>query len=259
MIAAVAVSRSFPWTGSQPRAAVNSGYQVDEPMARRPRRSALPESVAELLSRLRFEGRSVETLYLNETRAREHFIGHLGAIESFTRSATREGSAEVPVVKLSGGISSESEVTWTLGDPISQVLILRAALESRNLLHGINDAGRERYIAFSGTGMVSRPDGRLDAHHRKLLEEYPGLYEALEAYRAERESILRLTAPDSKERVWLLTINQGDSVCASPLDGRWLRPGIGHWIGAQWEIFGLFRQFHETGVPLLAAIHVGLK
>jgi hypothetical protein len=48
-------------------------------------------SVAELLGRLRFVGGPVETLYLNQPRVRESFVGQLGAIESFTRGVAKEG------------------------------------------------------------------------------------------------------------------------------------------------------------------------
>jgi len=66
----------------------------------------MAESLAELLSRLRLVGGPVETLYLNETRVRENFIGQLGAIESFARRAIREGSAQTPVVNIR--VASES-------------------------------------------------------------------------------------------------------------------------------------------------------
>ncbi len=82
----------------------------------------MAESVAELLGRLRFAGGPVETLYLNQTRVRESFIGQLGAIEPFTRTATKEGSVEVPIVKVGAGLASEAGVTWTLSDPTAQVL-----------------------------------------------------------------------------------------------------------------------------------------
>jgi hypothetical protein len=61
--------------------------------------------------------------------------------------------------------------------------------------------------------------------------------------------------------LWLLTIDDGTSVCAATLDNRWLRPAVRHWVGADsaWEVFGLFRQGHRTGIPLLAVIYVGLK
>ena len=60
----------------------------------------MAESVAELLGRLRFVGGPVETLYLNQPRVRESFVGQLGAIESFTRGVEKEGSVEAPVIKI---------------------------------------------------------------------------------------------------------------------------------------------------------------
>jgi len=121
----------------------------------------MAESVAELLGRLRFVGGPVETLYLNQTRVRESFIGQLGAIESFTRTATKEGKIEAPVVKIGAGLASEAGVTWTLTDSTAQALVLRASLESQGALLGLDDAGPGRYISFAGAGYISRP-GMLD-------------------------------------------------------------------------------------------------
>src|SRR6266699_1905741 len=100
----------------------------------------MPESVSEVLSRLRFEGGPVETLYLDETRVHEDFIGQVGAIESFTRLATKEGSGglETPVLKIDVGGSSEANVTWNLSHPIVQVLVLRAILQSKGSLNGLD-------------------------------------------------------------------------------------------------------------------------
>ena len=136
----------------------------------------MAESVAELLSRLRFVGRPVETLYLNETRVRESFIGQLGAIESFTRAATKKGSVEAPVIKIGAGVTTEGGVTWTLSDSIAQVLVLRTALESQGLRHGLDSAKPGRYISFEGTGLISRP-GMFDDLHREGLQQHRGLYE----------------------------------------------------------------------------------
>jgi hypothetical protein len=91
------------------------------------------ESVTELLSKLRFDGAPVETLYLDETRVHEDFIGQVGAIASFVRAATNEGSGglEVPPVKFGVELSSEAGVTWNLNHPITQVLVLRAVLQKQ--------------------------------------------------------------------------------------------------------------------------------
>jgi hypothetical protein len=221
----------------------------------------MEESVAELLGRLRFAGRPVETLYLNETRVRESFIGQLGAIESFTRAATKEGTVEAPVIKIGASASSEAGVTWTLSDPITQVLILRAALESKGLLYGVDGASPGRYINCVGTGLVSRP-GMFEELHRFRLQDHAGLYEALEAERAKQESIVRMIEGPEKP-LWLLTVSKGSSVCAAILDDRWLRPVFSHWMNpdyaiSRWEILALCRRIHETEVPMLSTLYVGV-
>ncbi len=221
----------------------------------------MAESVAELLGRLRFVSGTVETLYLNETRVREGFIGQLGAIESFTRKATKELKGETPVVKIGGGLSSGADVTWTLSDPITQVLVLRAALESQEALCGLDDAAPGHYIRFAGAGSISRP-GMFDDMHQERLREHPDpdLYKALEAERATEENILRMTEGQDRPQ-WLLTVSEGPSVCASIIDSRALKSALRHWMSddSPWEIFALFIRRHKTGVPLLAALHVGMK
>jgi hypothetical protein len=219
----------------------------------------MAESLAELLSRLRFVGGPVETLYLNETVVRENFIGQLGEIESFARRATKEGSAEAPVVKIGAKVSSETEVTWSLDDPITQVLVLRTALASEGSLDGLDDTRLGRYILFSGVGMISRSPIYRDLH-RERLQGHPGLYEALEAERATQETVLHMTTQDSKP-LWLLTVTDGASVCASTLDGSWVRPAIRHWVDAddRWEIFAVFHRYDEKGVAWLTTLHVGVK
>ena len=222
----------------------------------------MAESVAELLSRLRFVRRPVETLYLNETRVRESFIGELGAIESFMRAATEHGGVEAPVIKFEVGISSEIGVTWTLSDSITQVLVLRAALEAQGLTYGLHSAKPGRYIWFEGTGLISRP-GMFDDLHREGLQQHRGLYEAFEAERARQESIAGMI--EGQERTcWLLTVSEGLSVCTAILDNRWLRPVSSDWMNPdyavlRWEIFALCRRIHDTGVPMLATLYVGVK
>lgn len=219
----------------------------------------MAESVAELLSRLRFVGGPVETLYLNRTRVHESFIGQLGAIESFTRTATKEGSIEAPVVKLAAGVTSEAGVTWTLTDPTAQALVLRASLESQGALHSLDEAGPGRYIVFAGSGYVSRP-GMLDDEHRAGLGEHPGLYDVLETERRTQENILRMIEGEDST-MWLLTIADSFSVCAAVLDNRWLSPAFPSWVnpGCNWEIFAMFRRSHQTGIPLVAALHITVK
>ncbi len=220
------------------------------------------ESVSEVFSRLRFEAAPVETLYLDETRVHEDFIGQVGAIEAFTRLATKEGSGglETPVLKIDAGGSSEASVTWNLSHPIVQVLVLRAVLQSQGSLHGLDDTEPGRYIIFSGTGMISRP-GMFDNLHRERLQKFPVLYEKLEAERAMQEREMRET-DGPRECLWLLTLNNGDSVCAATLMGILLRPPFRHWahVDSPWEVIGLCRRIHEeTKVPWLAPLYLCAK
>jgi hypothetical protein len=219
----------------------------------------MTESVADLLGRLRFASGPVETLYLNQTRVRESFVGQIGAVESLTRTATKEGTLEVPVIKVGAGLASEVGVTWALTDPTAQALVLRAALESQGALYGLDGAGPDRYVSFACAAYLSRP-GMLDGRHRAVLSDQPGLYDALETERDSQESVLRMMDGQDAS-MWLLTVGNADSICAAVLDKRWLSPAFTSWMHADctWELFAMFRRQHETGIPLFAALHVMVK
>jgi hypothetical protein len=222
--------------------------------------TTMVESLRELLNRLQFSSGPMETLSLNEARVQENFISQLGAIESFTRGATKNGSLEMPFVKVGAGVSSEAGATWVLNDPITQALVLRAALQSEGSLHDLDDAEPGRYIVASGIGAISRYD-MLDSLHRERLNKHPGLYEKLEAERASVEKIMHVTGKPEGS-LWLLTIDEGPLVCAATLEGTTLRDPFRHWasVDVPWEFFGLVRRIHhETGVPWLAPLHLYVK
>jgi len=219
----------------------------------------MTESVADLLRRLRFVGGPVEMLYLNETRVHDNFNSNVGEIESFTRTAAQKMEGETPVIKVGGGLSREGSVTWTIKDPITQLLVLREALKSTGFLHDLNGVGSGRYIAFTGDGIISRP-GLFDVMHRKALREHPGLYDSLDAERTRREELISVSEPPGRSH-YLLTVSDGVSVCAAILDGQWLKPTWPDWIGRDYrhEVLGLFRRNHEPGIPMLATLHVSVK
>jgi hypothetical protein len=212
----------------------------------------------------------METLSLNEARVQENYICQLGAVESFTRVATKGGSGSLatPLVGIGGAISSEAGATWALSNPITQALVLREALKSQGSLHGLDDAKPGRYILATGIGAISRRD-MLDDLHRERLHEHPGLYETLEAHRAKQEKIMHMTGKPEGS-LWLLTIDERTSderisdertsVCAATLEGAALRDPFRHWAYAEshWEFFGLVRRFHE-GIPWLAPLHLYVK
>lgn len=134
--------------------------------------------VREFLSKFQFPSGPMETLSLNEARIQENFISQLGAIESLTRVGTTNASLETPYIKFGVGGSSQAAATWVLNDPVTQALVLRAALDSKGSLYGLADAEPGRYIISSGIGAISRPD-MLDDLHQERLHKHPGLYENL--------------------------------------------------------------------------------
>ena len=55
---------------------------------------------------------------------------------------------ETPVIKVGGGLSREGSVTWTIKDPITQLLVLREALKSTGFLHDLT-------VTVSAQGAIS--------------------------------------------------------------------------------------------------------
>lgn len=223
---------------------------------------SMQQPMISVLANLKFDPGPVETLYLDEARVNENFIGQLGAIASYTNLATKEigGGVEAPVVKIDASGSSQSSVTWNLNHPIIQALVLRKLAVPEVAPRDFHDAKPGRYLVFSEAGAISRPR-MFDDLHREHLQAYPELYERLEAERAAEENDLRSTnGPD--EDLWLLTVSRGPLVCAATLMDSMLRPPFRHWVSASsdWEIFGLCRRFYEdTQVPWLAPLHLRAK
>lgn len=62
---------------------------------------------------------------------KETFIAHLGAIDSFTRSANRELRGGLgSVVTVGGSRTSEEQIEYDLTDPITRALVLHSALRA---------------------------------------------------------------------------------------------------------------------------------
>jgi hypothetical protein len=218
------------------------------------------DSVADLLARLTFVSQKVETIYLNNDRVHDDFIGQLGAIESFTRGANKEGKIELPILKAGGGIGADAGVHWNMTDPTAQALVLRAALESQDMLRGADNAEPGDYVYASGTGRLSRP-GTLHDEHRSHLAARPGLYEELEADRANQEKVYAVMGGTDAEQCWLMTIDDGHRIAAAVLAKRWIAGGMPTWLGvpAPWNVFARARRRLEQGGVVLAAIHVTVR
>jgi hypothetical protein len=201
------------------------------------------DSIGEQLRSLQFTSGPVETLYLNENRVRDDFLGQIGAIESFTRSATKQGSVSgpLPILSIGGGVGAEAGVTWTLTDVTAQALVLREALERRGELADIRSGAPGGYVQAQGRGRLSGPEMRAMEHQAALS---PTIYDELEGERAQQEQVLRMIdKPDAK--MWLLTVHNDDLVVAAAvLDNRWLKPSSPSWLvsdNVRWNVFARMR------------------
>lgn len=94
------------------------------------RRGPASESVGAIVERLRFVSSSAPAIYLNERLAEEMFRAQLGAIGSFTRSASRgrEGQAGPAVVRVGASSDTSEQVDYDLGDPLTKALLLHSAM-----------------------------------------------------------------------------------------------------------------------------------
>lgn len=89
----------------------------------------MSKSLTEAIGRLRFVSSPAPAIYLNEALVGEMFIAHLGAVESFTRSATGELTAGVKaVVSVGGAKGTQEQIEYGLSDPLTKALVLHTAL-----------------------------------------------------------------------------------------------------------------------------------
>lgn len=136
--------------------------------------------------------------------------------------------------------------------------MLHAALRQHGDLHPPDGTKPGAFVDFAGPAAISRP-GMLETAHQSLLRGRPGLYAALETERAAQENVLRMMEGNDAA-MWLLTVGDGTALSASVLDDRWLSTSSSSWLtGYHWRIFAMLRRLHETGVPLLAALHISVQ
>src|SRR5207244_3019199 len=77
----------------------------------------------------RFVSSPAPAIYLNEALVSETFIAHLGAVESFTRTANREVTGGVKsVISVGGARGTQDQIEYGLSDPLTQALVLHSAL-----------------------------------------------------------------------------------------------------------------------------------
>lgn len=221
--------------------------------------------LAEELLNLRFVPRPLESLYLNDDRVTERFVGHLGSIGEWTRRAERDGSfgVDLKVINATGGLSRGNELSYDLHDITVRAILLREALQAANVIRSPEEATEGQYIICSGRACLRHPDmdPRLPIlinHDEECLAEADPRFVALERNRASIESFrLALAGPaPSNDRMWLLTLGPGADVkAAAVLNSACIRFAASSYIHFNWTMFGTLRERIE-GVPSLAAIHV---
>ena len=220
------------------------------------------EPVAEEVLRLRFTGRYVESMYRNDDRIRELFIGRIGSIAGLTRSATRDVNGSVGfkgIAELAGSRGGEQVVEYDLTDPTAQALVLRENLALAQEFHDAATAAPGQFVSVAGPSCLSRPPDQpigFDFHGGCHAAEQPEFTE-LEHQRALQEATSRLMNPGD-EQMWLLVISDRAQriQAAAVLLRRWINQNaFMSYMHMPWELFGVVRDRVDS-VPVLAPIHV---
>lgn len=221
--------------------------------------------LAEELLNLRFVPRPLESVYLNDGRVAERFVGHLGSIGEWTRRAQHEGGVgvDLKVINAHGTMGGGNELSYDLHDITVRAILLREALQAANVIHSPEEATAGQYVICSGRACLRHPDidPRLPIlinHDEGCLAEADPRFIALERNRASIEAFrLALAGPaPSNDRMWLLTLGPGAAVkAAAILNSACIRFTASSYAHFDWTMFGTLRERIE-GVPTLTAIHI---
>jgi hypothetical protein len=201
-------------------------------------------------------------MYRNDDRIRELFIGRIGSIAGFSRSASKDVNGSLGfkgIAELAGTRGGEQAVEYNLSDPTAQALVLRENLALAGELLDPANASPGQFVSVIGRSCLSRPPDQpvaFDLHGACHAADQPE-FGQLEQERLAQESALRLMVPGD-EQMWLLVISDRSERirAAAVLHRRWINQNaFMSYMHMPWELFGLVRG--RTGhVPILAAVHV---
>lgn len=221
----------------------------------------MPGSVADEVMKLSFTAGHVESMYRNDDRIRELFVGRVGSVRSWARSAAREGGGGVGlgVLQLSGAAGQENVVEYDLTDPTAQALVLRELLTEQGDVVGPADAQPGSYVVVVGRACLRReePAPEPGSFHADCVGG-DERYDQLERLRLHQEEQYLAMDPGDEQQMWLLTLEDppGRLAAAAVLHRRWINQNaFVSYLHAPWEVLGVVYGRVET-VPVLAALHV---
>jgi hypothetical protein len=224
------------------------------------------QSVSETVGWLTFPREAYPNLYLNVPRIRHRFRGYFGSVRDFTKSVGKSGQANASMkavfvnAGVQGGGSEGTEIAYDLGDPLAQVLVLRAYLASKGELAA--DARSTPVTDFAlarGSGGLIQPHDVEDGliwEERGIASDVAGEI-AAEQHRQAAIS----TAEDPYPLYWVAYAKTDRGLVVSLLGGASLfGTDVRSWLGVDMTycIFGQkIRDWNEW--TLLQPLHVWLE
>jgi len=216
--------------------------------------------VAKQISSLKIASTPIETLYLNEHRAHEHFLAQLGSIKEMIWAADRKAKGSLGFKILGAGttvggeLSSDRSVTFDLTDRTGQVLVLRYALEERKAIVPADVAAMGQYVTTSGAIALQHGANSIRS---KAFEGNDSTMDELEYERQQVETVDHMTGGQADSKMWLLALSSDGTLTGGGiLNDRWLRTAsLASYRDWPLSMFGTLRT-RIGGVPLITVIHV---
>jgi len=210
------------------------------------------ESVGAIIGRLQFVSSPAPAIYLNEALVSETFSAHLGAVDSFTRSASREvtGGAKA-VVSVGGAKGTQEQIEYRLSDPLTQALVLHSALGAEKRVR--------RPAAKTSVGTFVEAVGSAYFPGLKQPTATPSeLQDVADSLEAECERQIEVARAFGKTDADLLAlVLKGDRlVCGSVIDRAHVRPNVAaSYLGNTQICFGLMERVLD-GLPLFTLLYM---
>jgi hypothetical protein len=212
----------------------------------------MSESVSAVIERLRFVSSPAPAIYLNEALVSETFIAHLGAVESFTRTASREVTGGVKsVVSVGGAKGTQDQIEYDLSDSLTQALVLHTALGAEDQVRR-PAAGTTVGSFVEAVGAAFFPSLNWPTATPSELEDVARLLEA----ECERQTQVARAFGKADADLVSLLLNGDDLVCGSVIDRTHVRPNVAASYLDQTQIcFGIMERVLND-LPLFTLLYM---